>query len=104
MVNLYLVDNNLPLFAKNELYFLANENDYTNTSRVYCYSALVEDFQNSLKNKPYHQILSKEYFNLDYIDTLVDEYILFPKDISVANLTKLVPIIMLCYVGWYARQ
>jgi hypothetical protein len=25
-------DNNLPLFAKNELYFLANENDYTNTS------------------------------------------------------------------------
>jgi hypothetical protein len=46
--------------------------------------------------RPYHQILSKEYFNLDYIDALVDEYILFPKGISVANLTKLVPIIMLC--------
>jgi DNA-dependent RNA polymerase auxiliary subunit epsilon len=95
------------IFAKkscNPLFQNDVDHSFSHAQEVYCYSALVEDFQNSLKNKPYHQILSKEYFNLDYIDTLVDEYILFPKDISVANLTKLVPIIMLCYVGWYARQ
>ena len=44
-----------------------------------------------------------DYFDLDYIDDLVDEYINFPKDMSVVSIGKLVPIIMLCYVGWYGR-
>mgnify|MGYP000047004843 CR=1 FL=1 len=79
------------------------DHSFNHAQEVYCYSALVEDFQNSVKDKPYHQILSKDYFNLDYIDGLVDEYITNPESVSVANVTKLVPIIMLCYVGWYGK-
>ena len=79
------------------------DHSFNHAQEIYCYSALVEDFQNSVKYKPYHQILSKEYFDLDYIDGLVDEYIRSPEEINVANLTKLVPIIMLCYVGWYGK-
>ena len=79
------------------------DHSFNHAQEVYCFSALVEDFQNSVKDKPYHQILSKDYFDLDYIDGLVDEYIQYPEEINVDNLTKLVPIIMLCYVGWYGK-
>jgi len=68
---------------------------------IFCYSALTDSFQNSLKGKPYHKILSDEYFHLNYIDTLVDKYILSPQDISVTHLNEIVPIIMLCHIGWY---
>jgi hypothetical protein len=79
------------------------DHSFSHSQEVFCYSALVKDFQNSIRKKPYHQILSKEYFDLDYIDNLVDEYIDLPESVSVANITKLVPIIMLCYVGWYGK-
>ena len=79
------------------------DHSFNHAQEVYCFSALVEDFQNSLKEKPYHQILSKDYFDLEYIDGLVDEYIQCPEEINVDNLTRLVPIIMLCYVGWYGK-
>ena len=79
------------------------DHSFNHAQEVYCYSALVEDFQDSVKDKHYHQILSKDYFDLDYIDGLVDEYINSPKGMSVANIGKLVPIIMLCYIGWYGR-
>ena len=74
------------------------DHSFSHSQEIFCYSALVEDFQNSIRKKPYHQILSKEYFNLDYIDSLVDEYIDSPESLSVASIGKLVPIIMLCYV------
>ena len=79
------------------------DHSFNHAQEIFCYSALVVDFQDSVKDKAYHQILSKEYFDLDYIDGLVDEYIRSPEEINVANLTKLVPIIMLCYVGWYCK-
>ena len=79
------------------------DHSFNHSQEIFCYSALVEDFQDSLKDKAYHQILSNEYFDLDYIDGLVDEYIRSPEEINVANLKKLVPIIMLCYVGWYGK-
>jgi hypothetical protein len=80
------------------------DHSFSHVQEIYCYSALVEDFQGSLKDKPYYQILSDDYFDLDYIDNLVDEYIKSPKEMSVVNINKLVPIIMLCYVGWYGKQ
>jgi DNA-dependent RNA polymerase auxiliary subunit epsilon len=80
------------------------DHSFNHAQEIYCHSSLVEDFQNSVQDKSYRQILSKEYFDIDYIDSLVDEYVCSPKDMSVANLTKLVPIIMLCYVGWYGKQ
>jgi hypothetical protein len=79
------------------------DHSFNHAQEIYCHSVLVEDFQNSVRGKPYHQILSKDYFDLDYIDDLVDEYINSPKDMSVASIGKLVPIIMLCYVGWYGK-
>jgi hypothetical protein len=80
------------------------DHSFSHSQEIYCYSALVEDFQNSIRKKPYHQILSKEYFNLDYIDSLVDQYIDSPESLSVPIINKLVPIIMLCYVGWYGKK
>jgi len=80
------------------------DHSFSHSQEIFCYSALVEDFQNSIRKKPYHQILSKEYFNLDYIDSLVDEYIDSPESLSVASIGKLLPIIMLCYVGWYGKK
>ena len=80
------------------------DDSFNHAQEAYCYSALTEDFQNSVKDKPYHQILSDDYFDLDYIDSLVDEYINSLKDMSVKNIGELVPIIMLCYVGWYGKE
>ena len=87
----------------NHSYTYDVDHSFSHAQEVYCYSALVEDFQNSVRHKPYHQILSKDYFDLDYIDGLIDEYISSPTDMTVANVTKMVPIIMLCYVGWYGK-
>ena len=80
------------------------DHSFNHAQEIYCYSALTKDFQNSVKDKSYHKILSKDYFDLDYIDSLVDEYIKSPEEIKVAQLTKLVPSIMLCYVGWYEKK
>ena len=80
------------------------DHSFNHAQEVFCYSDLVEDFQISLEKKPYHQILSDEYFNLGYIDNLVDHYMKSPKEISISSLNKLAPIIMLCYVGWYGKQ
>lgn len=80
------------------------DHSFNHMQEVYCFSALVEDFQSSLKGKPYYQILSSEYFDLCYIDDLVDQYIHSPREMSVANIIKLAPIIMLCFVGWYGKQ
>lgn len=80
------------------------DHSFSHVQEIYCYSALVEDFQNSLKNKPYHQILSNEYFDLNYIDNMVDQYIKSPREMSIRNITKLVPLIMLCFGGWYGKK
>jgi hypothetical protein len=80
------------------------DHSFSHVQEVYCYSALVEDFQKSLKDKPYHQILSSEYFNLECIDNLADLYVQSPREMSTVDVTKLVPIIMLCFVGWYGKQ
>lgn len=77
------------------------DHTFNHAQEVYSQSILVEDFQDSVRDKPYHKILSKDYFDLDYIDALVDEYIKSPKSMSVESIGELVPIIMLCYVGWY---
>jgi len=79
------------------------DHSFNHAQEIYCFSELTKDFQESVKNKPYHKILSREYFDLEFIDGLVDEYIQSPEETNVANLTKLVPIIMLCYVGWYGK-
>ena len=80
------------------------DHSFSHVQEIYCYSALVEDFQNSLKNKPYHQILSNEYFDLNYIDNMVDQYIKSPRKMSARDITKLAPLIMLCFGGWYGKK
>jgi hypothetical protein len=85
----------------NHSYTYDVDHSFNHMQEIFCYSALTDSFQNSLKGKPYHKILSDEYFHLNYIDTLVDKYILSPQDISVTHLNEIVPIIMLCHIGWY---
>ena len=57
-------------------------------------------FQDALKEKPYHNLLDKDYFNLDYYDELVDAY-LNDKEIEIGKFNDLVPLAYLSYIGWY---
>lgn len=88
----------------NHSYTYDVDHNFNHSQEIYCFSALTKDFQDSIRHKPYHQILSKEYFDLNFLDALVDEYLESPKTISVKNLLTLVPIIMLCYVGWFGKK
>jgi len=76
------------------------DHSFNHMIEVFQHSKMKYKMQEALINKPYHDILSPDYFDLDYIDALVDEY-LAGAELSVANCTELVPIAMLCYVGWY---
>ena len=85
-------------------YTYDTNHSFSHAQEIYCYSALVKEFQDSVVNRPYRQILSEKFFNLDYIDGLVDKYINSPQTMDVSDVTKLVPVIMLCYVGWYGKE
>ena len=67
---------------------------------IYGDSPVTELFKNILKEKPYKQILDQNYFNLDYIDELVEEYIKGNK-VTGSRRMDLANIITLCHVGWY---
>lgn len=57
-------------------------------------------FKEVLKDKPYRSILTDEYFDLRYIDTLVEDY-LNGKEVSGGDFNNLVSLITLCVTGWY---
>ena len=63
-------------------------------------SGVTDYFKDTLKGKPYKEILSGEYFNLSYLDRLVEGY-LSGKEASGKDLNSLVSLITFCVTGWY---
>jgi len=57
-------------------------------------------FKELLKNHKYKEVLDPEFFNLEYINNLVDDYCQGKVE-SGQRLTDLKNIISLCNVGWY---
>ena len=63
-------------------------------------SGCSELFKEKLSSKKYKNILNDEYFNIDYIDSLVKEY-LMGKEVKGNHFNNLVSLITLCSTGWY---
>jgi hypothetical protein len=54
-----------------------------------------------LKPKPYHQVLDSEWFDLAYIDGLVERFVRGEEQRGAA-LSDLIAVALLCQSGWYA--
>ena len=57
-------------------------------------------FQSALKGHPYRNLLSGDYFDLDYIGSIVERY-LNDQKVTVGEIAEVAPIALLCVVGWY---
>ncbi|MBU4258134.1 MAG: asparagine synthase C-terminal domain-containing protein [Proteobacteria bacterium] len=73
---------------------------FSHTSEFLFGSALKFYLQEILKNRPYEEILESSYFNLEYINSIVDEYVA-GREFSGAKMNDLLAIANLCLIGWY---
>ena len=64
------------------------------------HSAFAKEFKKVLKNCPYKKILSPKIFNIKYMDNIVKRY-LENKEITGNDLSILIPLCILFYVGIY---
>lgn len=76
------------------------DHSFNHAVEVFYHSKMKEVFQDSLKDRAYHDLLSKDYFNLDYYDSLVDMY-LNNQEMDLNKFNDLIPLIYLSYIGWY---
>lgn len=79
------------------------EHDFNHAVEVFYHSKMKDVYQAALKDKSYHQLLSPEYFDLDYYDSLVDKYI-NDEVLSGDKFNDLIPLAFLCHIGWYGKQ
>lgn len=63
-------------------------------------SGVTRYFKDKLRSNDYHALLSDEYFNMAYIDSLVDGY-LNGKEVTGKDFNNLTTLITLCVTGWY---
>ena len=63
-------------------------------------SGVTEFFKETLKGRPYKDILTDEYFDMKYLDRLCAEY-LEGKEVKGQDFNNLVSLITLCITGWY---
>ena len=63
-------------------------------------SGITDFFKDSLSRKSYHDILSDKYFNLSYLDKLVDDF-LNNREAKGAALNNLISLITFVMTGWY---
>lgn len=63
-------------------------------------SGVVDFFKDSLAARAYKNIMSEEYFNLKYLDGLVDDY-LNGREAKGRDFSNLVSLITLAITGWY---
>jgi len=64
------------------------------------YSAFTPVFRELLANHPYHEILSPDVFNLEYIDSIIDRYV-NGEEISGTEINVLFPFCWLALIEWY---
>ena len=73
---------------------------FSHTSEFLFGSHVQSYLKEKLKDRPYEQLLAPSHFNMDYIGSLVDDY-LSGKEFGGARMNDLLPIVNLCLVGWY---
>ena len=76
------------------------DHTFNHSVEIANYSAFTPVFRELLANHPYHEILSPEIFNLEYIDTIVDRYV-GGEEIVGTDLNTLFPLCWLALIGWY---
>jgi len=78
------------------------DSSFNHTNEIFYHSKMKDIFQDALRNKDYHQILSSKVFNLEHYDSIVDDY-LHDKELSVSQINELWPLTNLCLFGWYGK-
>jgi len=63
-------------------------------------SGVTQYFKDKLRSSDYRGLLSSEYFNMTYMNSLVDGY-LNGKEVMGKDLNNLTTLITLCVTGWY---
>jgi len=63
-------------------------------------SGITDFFKDTVRTRPYKNILGDEYFDISYLDKLVTNY-LDANEMSGADFNNLVSLITLCITGWY---
>jgi len=63
-------------------------------------SGVTDFFKDTVRTRPYKNILGDEYFEISYLDQLVTNY-LDGTEMSGAHFNNLVSLITLCITGWY---
>jgi hypothetical protein len=79
------------------------DHSFNHYEEIFCHSKMKPFLQKAISGKPYHQILSPDVFDLEYIDGLVDDY-LENKALAVASIADLAPVVLLSYIGWYGKK
>lgn len=75
---------------------------FNHYEEAFSFSGLRPAFEAALEGRPYRQVLSEEYFALEYIDGLADRY-LAGANLEVPEIADLAPIAVFCLGGWYGK-
>jgi hypothetical protein len=94
------IDYPLHLQVGPHSYLYDVDHSFNHSVEVANYSAFTPVFRELLATHPYHEILSPEIFNLDYMDSIVDRYV-NGEEISGAELNILFPLCFFALSGWF---
>jgi hypothetical protein len=78
------------------------DHSFSHYEEVFVHSKMKGVFMAALEGHPYHDLLSRDYFNLAYVDEIVDRY-LRGEVLSVSEIVEVAPIALLCVIGWYGK-
>jgi hypothetical protein len=76
------------------------DSNFSHSAEILYASGLTPHLRATLKEKPYHAVLSEEWFNLGYLDALVDDYVT-GTEVRGQKLNDLMALSTLCVTGWY---
>ncbi|WP_417454765.1 hypothetical protein [Kiloniella sp.] len=81
-------------------YTYDTDHSFNHNFELLYHSSMRELAVDTLKSKPYEEILDTNTFDLGYASTIVDKYIA-GEELNSANLGDLVSLYLLCQTGWY---
>ncbi|MFH1282520.1 MAG: hypothetical protein ABII27_02535 [bacterium] len=73
---------------------------FTLTAEVLYRSGIANYYKSVLQRRPYREIISDEYVNMNYLDKLTKDYI-SGKEVKGLDLNNLASLITFCITGWY---
>lgn len=76
------------------------DSNFSHSAEILYASGLTAHLRSLLKEKPYRAILSEEWFNLGYLDGLVDDFV-GGTEVRGQKLNDLMALSTLCMTGWY---